>query len=223
MQLQAVLVPPSDVVRDALEGAHELFPSTSGAAPELTSGLLGRLLGRRRSAPPGASGVTTVPAAPEAVFVRLAKIGNIEASDAAVFSKGIEVAARTWRTPTLHVSKVAVATAHPFDVVAQLDGDLDALMDIFRNVNEIARLQRIFLDRRSFRTEFPLGSLQAEDGATFPAHLMGAETLHDGLRWSPSHITILRTSFTGGQTSFAEFARFDLAHTAEPIGVRASA
>jgi len=157
------------------------------------------------------------------VFVRLAKIGNIEASDAAVLTKALEVAARSCRTPELHVSKVSVAAAHPFDIVAQLDGDLDALRDIFHKVNEIARLQRIFLDRRSFRTELPLGSFQLEDGATFPAHLAGVETLHDGLRWSPSHITILRTSFTGGQTTFSEFARLDLAHTATSIEVHASA
>lgn len=220
MQLQAVIVPPSDVVDDALEASRELLPSTaaSGAPPQ---GLLGRLIGRRQTAAAAAAGVTSVPIAPEAMFVRLAKIGNVEAADAAAFAKALGLAARSWQAPVLHVSKVSVAQAEPFDVTAELDGDLDALMSIFRNVNEVARLQRIFLDRRSYRSEFPLGSLRVEDGATFPADLMGAEVARQGPSWSPSHITLLRTSFSGGQTNFSEFARFELVH--QVAGVRASA
>ncbi len=200
MQLHVVIVPPAEVVRDALDAFHDLLPS----APEAPSGLLDRILGRGHSesvAPP----VTSVPVDPDAVFVLFAKIGNVEAADAAVLAKALEVAARSWPAPTLHVSRLSVDQDQPFGVTAHLDGEMDVLKDLYLKVNEVARLQRIFLDRRGFRPEFPLTALRVEEGTALPDHL-AAEIPYQGPSWSPSRITLLRTSFSGGQTTFSEFA-----------------
>ena len=211
MQLHAVLVPPPDVVEDALEAARGLVPSTPDVADEPRPGLVGRLLGRRQPAAPAAPVVTTALAAPEAVFVRLAKFGNVTASDAAGLARALEAAAGTWRVPEVHVSRLAVADAPPLDVTAQLDGDVDALREIFRNVNEVARLERFFLDRRNFRSELALGAVEVADGAPLPEDVVGAELAHPGRRWSPTHVTLLRTSFTDSGTTFSEVARVQLA------------
>ncbi|TGN62921.1 hypothetical protein EXE59_02390 [Nocardioides eburneiflavus] len=217
MQLYAVIIPPPEVVRGALEAAGGLCPPAPAAPEEPRPGLLGRLLARRQPEPPPAPVVAVLPAAPEAVFVRLAKFGNVTADDAEGLAAALDAVAGTWPAPVLRVSRVRVAEAHPFDVTAQLDGDVDALRDIYRNVNEVARLQRFFLDRRSFRSELPLGSLDLEDGASLPDGLAGRELPHQGARWSPSHVTLLRTSFTAGK-SFAEVARVELAHGVEESG-----
>lgn len=226
MQLHAVIVPPPGVVQSALEAARDLIPPAPPAAEEPKRGLVDRLRGRRPVEPQAAAPVVTlVPAAPEAVFVRLAKFGNVTGDDAAVLFKALEGEAGTWRAPVLRVTKVVVTDAHPFEVTAQLDGDVDALRDIYSHVIEAARLQRFYLDRRSFRSELTaIGSLEGEDGAPVPDSVAGAEVLHRGVRWSPSHITFLRTSFTDGGTTFAEVARIELARgAAEELGARAGA
>jgi hypothetical protein len=217
MQLYAVIVPPPGVVQGALDAAGDLFPPAPAVPEQPSRRLLDRLLARRPVEPPATPVVAVVPAAPESVFVRLAKFGNVTATDAEGLARALDAVAGTWRAPVLRVSGVRVAEAHPFEVTAQLDGDVDALREIYRNINEVARLQRFFLDRRSFRSELPLGSLDLEDGAAAPDGIAGREAPHEGARWSPSHVTLLRTSFTAGRT-FAEVARVELAHGAEEAG-----
>lgn len=220
MQLHAVIVPPPGVVQGALDAAGDLIPPPPAATEEPRRGLLDRILARRPAEPPAAPVVTLVPAAPEAVFVRLARFGNVTAADADGLAAALEAEAGTWPAPVLRVIAVRVADALPFEVTAQLDGDVDALRDIYRNVIEVARLQRFYLDRRSFRAELTLGSIEVEveDGVPVPDVVAGAEVLHQGPRWSPSHITLLRTSFTDTGTTFAEVARVELAHGAEESG-----
>jgi hypothetical protein len=223
MQLHAVIVPPPDVVQAALEAARDLIPPAPAAVEEPRRGLLDRLLARRQAEPPAEPVVTLVPAAPEAVFVRLAKFGNVTVADADGLATALEAAAATWPAPLLRVSKVGVAEAAPFDVTAQLEGDVDALRDIFRNVIEVARLQRFYLDRRTFRSELTLGSVAVEDAGPVPDSVAGAEAPHRGQPWSASRITFVRTSFVDGGTTFAEVARVELADGAEDSGALAGA
>lgn len=215
MQLHAVIVPPPGVIQAALEAAEGLSPPAPVVTEVPKHGLLDRIIGRRKVEPPAPPAVTLLTAAPEAVFVRLAKFGNVTATDAAGLAAALEEVAGDWRAPVLHVSTVRVAEADPYDVTAQLDGDVGALRDIYSNVIEVARLQRFYLDRRSFRSELVLGTVQVEDGSPLPDDLAGAEAPHQGVRWSPSHITLLRTSFTDAGTTFAEVGRVELAHGAE--------
>jgi len=218
MQLHAVIVPPPDVVRGALEAAHDLCAVTPAAPDEPTRGVLDRLRGRRRPVTPAAPPVALLPAAPEAVFVRLAKFGNVTGSDAAGLAEALKSVAGTWPAPVLRVTKVTVADAEPHDVAAQLDGDVDALRDIYTNVNEVARQQRFFLDRRSFRSELMVGSVATGDGAAVPADIAGAEAPHAGPRWSPTHVTLLRASFGASGTTYAEVERVELGRAAEELG-----
>ena len=223
MQLHAVIVPPPDVVDSALQAARDLVPSAPPVVEVPKPGLLDRLRGRRPAEPEGGAPVITwVPAAPDAVFVRLAKFGNVTGEDAAGLTRALEAVAGAWPAPMLHVVRVAVAEADPFDVTAELEGDVDALRDIFSNVNEVARLQRFYLDRRSFRSELTLGTLEVEDGAPVDS-VAGAEVPHHGVRWTPSHVTLLRASVTAEGTTFSEVARIELEHRAEEQDARTGA
>jgi hypothetical protein len=117
MQLHAVIVPPPGVVRGALEAAAGVVPPP--AAPEEPErGLLERFLVRRQAEPPAEPVVAVLPAAPEAVFVRLAKFGNVTVDDAEGLAAALDAVAGTWPAPVLRVSRVRVAEAHPFDVTA---------------------------------------------------------------------------------------------------------
>lgn len=208
MQLHAVLVPPPDVVDDALEAARAMLAPPPDAGDTSRRGFLDRFRGRRQTDVPV---VALALARPEAVFVRLAKFGNVAATDAAVLARAIEALSHTWPAPLLRVSAMSVAEEPPLDVTAQLDGELDALRDIFRNVNEVAQSQRFFLDRRSYRNELVLGSVGVPDDGPVPDAVAGAEWPHAGPRWSPSHVTLLRTAFVDGGSTYAEVARIPLA------------
>ena len=222
MQLHAVIVPPPDVVDSALQAARDLVPSAPPVVEVPKPGLLDRLRGRRPAEPEAAPDITLVLAAPDAVFVRLAKFGNVTGEDAAGLTRALEAVAGAWPAPMLHVTSVGVAEADPFDITATLEGDVDALRDIFSNVNEVARLQRFYLDRRSFRSELVLGSVEVEDGASADS-VAGAEVPHGGVRWSPSHVTLLRASVTAEGTTFSEVARIELEHRAEEQDARTGA
>lgn len=211
MQLHAVVVPPPEVVREALAAAHDLCSPAPAVTDDPRLGLLDRIRGRRRAAPPAPSLVALRPMTPDAVFVRLAKFGNVTGGDADGLARALGSMAGTWPAPVLHTTVVRVEESEPHAVTAQLDGDVEALRDIYRNVNEVARQQRFFLDRRSFRSEVVLGSVETGDGTPVPATVVGAEADHAGPSWSASHVTLVRASFTAGGTTYAEVARIDLA------------
>ena len=220
MQLHAVVVPPSDVVLAALEAASELACAVPTTPQEKPRGrLLGRLRGRGPVEPAGPA-VRFVPAAPEAVFVRLAKFGNVTAEDAADVAAALRAVAGTWTAPVLYVGRITVAEQAPFDVRAQLEGDVDALRDIYRNVNEVARAQRFFLDRRSFRAQLVIGSLEVGDET--PSEAVIAEVAHRGRRWSPDCFTLVRPSFAAG-LRFVEVAPIALAAVADDLDLGAGA
>ena len=231
MQLQAVIIPPPDVVRAALTTAHELVPPPPVAVEQPSRGFLGRILGRRQPEPPTASVVTLVPAPPEAVFVRLAKFGNVTADDAGALTAALAAAAGTWPAPVLRVSRVQAADARPFEVTAELEGDVDGLREIYRNVIEVARLQRFYLDRRTFLSRLTLGTIEVEGGATEGGlsggvgdagpvldAVAGAEVAHRGQSWKVPRITLVRAAYAHGGTTFTEVARVELADGAEDSG-----
>ncbi len=221
MQLHAVVLAPASVVEAALEAARDLTPSRPTPTADPKTSLVDRLLGRRQAQAPPASPVLTLSLAePDSVFVRLAKFGNVTSDDAVGLARALETVAGSWPSPVLHVSRVVVAEAHPHAVTAQLDGDVGALRDIYDNVNEVARLQRFFLDRRNFRSELVLGSAQTEDDAALPDSFAGAEVPHAGQQWAPAHVTLLRVSFAGGGSTYEEVARIALSEDAEGLAHR---
>ncbi|WP_374454414.1 hypothetical protein [Nocardioides sp.] len=213
MQLHAVVVPPAANALAALEAAQELAPPPV-VVDEPKPGLLDRLRGRREPEPvEEAPVVTLVPEPPEAVRVRLAKFGNVTTNDAGALAAALEAEAGAWRVPVVYVAALAVGAEHPFEVTARLEGDVDSLRDLYRNVNEVAQSERFFLDRRGFRSEMVLGTLRVDDGS--PPPLAGVEVPFRGAYWSPSHVSLLRASYGAGGTTFAEYARIDLADGAE--------
>jgi 2'-5' RNA ligase len=219
MQLLAVIVPPPEVVRDAQEAAQALCSTAPATTVEPRRGLLDRIRGRRGPASHAAPAVALRPLSSDAVFVRLAKFGNVTGDDVEGLARALTAVAGTWPAPVLHTIGVSVTDSEPPTVTAQLGGDVDALRDIYGNVNEVARQQRFFLDRRSFRSELVVGSVEDEDGAPVPANLLGAGTSHEGPSWSPAHVTLVRASFGAAGSSYSELSQVELAPSlVEPGG-----
>jgi 2'-5' RNA ligase len=211
MQLLAVIVPPPEVVRDALEAAQALCSTAPATTEQPRGGLLDRIRARRAGASHAAPVVALRPLSSDAVFVRLAKFGNVTGDDAEGLARALTAVAGTWPAPALHATGVSVTKSEPHTVTAHLGGDVDALRAIYGNVNEVARQQRFFLDRRSFRSELVVGSVEGEDGAPVPATVLGVEAPHAGPTWSPSHVTLVRASFGGSGTTYSELSQVALA------------
>ncbi len=209
MQLHAVVSVPEDAVRaTVLEVVPALLAATVPPEPEDTGrGLLSRW--RRRPSEPAAPLASFAPAAPESVFVKIAKFGNVTADVAADLTSSLEGVAADWRAPVLRVKGITVAGEAPYDITAELEGDVDALRDIYSNVIEVAAMHRFYLDRRSFRAQVVVGRLDVPDGATLPPPVAGLAVDHVGPWWSAPHLTLLRASFSGG-AGFAEVARIGL-------------
>ena len=215
MQLYAAIVPPQSVVEAALEAARVVVSPPPPPAPEQKARLLDRVLGRREPEAPAPPELTFKEAAPGAAHVRLAKFGNVTSTDAGALADALDAAAADagWPVPVVYVTHLVVGTTYPFEVSARLEGDLDALRGLHRNVNEVAQSQGFFLDRRSFRGELVLGAVQTADyDSSVP--LAGIEVPCRGPYWSPTHVTLLRSSWAAGATTFADYARIDLADDA---------
>lgn len=207
MQLHAVIAPPDSVVEHAAEAARALVASHLPAEEEPRTGLLARL--RRRPAEPTPT-IGVAIADPGTVFVRLAKFGNVTSTDASSLAKALGRTAATWAAPRLHVSAVGIGQGSPIEVVARLEGDVDELAAIYRNLNDAAKREGYFLDRRSFRSELRLGEVEVPEGAVVPETLSGATVEAHGTEWQPTHVSLVRVVHRTGAPAYEEIHQLSL-------------
>lgn len=190
MHLQAVIVPPRAVSDAALAAAAAIPASWTAAEPDQSRGRLRRLMSARKSQTPTIDPVELRPASGS--LVRLAKMGNVAADDVRALTAALGNAAVDWPSPVVHVDRIDLERDdHHFKVTAHLEGDTDGLRTLFRLFHEAAKQQRFFLDRRSFRTEFPLGTIEIPDGLS-PAE---EPVPHRGEEWQVTHVVFVRHSF----------------------------
>ena len=214
MQLQAVIVPPSGAIDGALKMAHDIF-SPEPVPEEPKRGLVGRL---RKPVPAKVvPELVWVPTPPEALFVRVAKFGNVTLTDTRSLAEAIQRSAANWPSPLLHVASVTVGDTAPFAVVAQLEGDLGGLFGIFTHVLNLGKQQDFFLDRRSFRNEIRLGSVEVPEGAEVPEELPGAVIPLVGPQWRADHLTLFRLVGVGAAIAYEEIAAIALGQPVEDV------
>jgi hypothetical protein len=216
MQLQAVIVPPRGAIEGALQITHGIFAPEPEPVQEQKRGVLGRL---RKPPPPTETTPEAiwVPTAPEALFVRVAKFGNVTLTDTRSLVKAFQEVAPDWARPLLHVACVTVGETPPFAVTAQLEGDTDGLFSVFRNVLDVAKQQDFFLDRRSFRSEIRLGSVEVPAGAPVPDGLPGAVIPLEGPQWQATHLTLFRLTGIAPAISYEEVDAIPLGAAAADV------
>ena len=201
MQLQAVIVPPPSVVQDALAAALTITLKP-GESPQ-KRGMVERL-------PNARAGVQPLPARPDvvasdAMFIRLGHLGSVTSDDAIRLARALDEPAATWPAPVVHVAELGIElTDTQMLITAQLGGDTDGLREIFRNFNEAAKAQRFFLDRRSFRPEFTVASIDLPDDPTFLDRLEWEADAHQGPEWQAMSISMMRVGFGDNARTFEE-------------------
>ena len=213
MQLHAVIAPPTTVGWDAAQHAFGLVAEDAAAVEEPRRGLLSRFRSSRAADP--APVATFVPAEPSSVFVRMARFGNVTSTDASHLATALETAAARWPAPVVHVGSLDFREEDG-TVAACLEGETDALASIFREVNQVAKGQGFFLDRRSFRSEVVVGRVEIPEGARVPA-VVGTTVEHVGPEWRASTISLVRTSHTSSGNRFEELSALPLATATESV------
>ncbi len=205
MQLQAVIVPPPDVLDDVLAAARRIRLTPEEPTEEEPRGGLLKRFSRRGATEAAPPEVTFSVVSSEERFVRLTRFGNVSNDDTETLGVALGLAACDWPAPVVHVSGLVIDTTAPAPVItAQLGGDTDALRLIFRSILEVAQSQRFYLDRRIFHTEFPVATLDIIDDTSVRERLE-LETFR-GADWPVSHLSLLRLSFDSPARHFEEIA-----------------
>lgn len=203
MQLQAVIVPPQSVLQDALAVAQtiHLKPEAPAEKPRIVERLF-----QRQSGPAAAAAAELTVVASEAMFIRVARLGSVASDDARRLARALGEVAATWPAPVVHVAELGIELTDTQLVVnAQLGGDIDGLRDIFRNFNEAAKAERFFLDRRSFRPEFTVASIDLPDDPSFLDRLEWEADVHRGPDWHATAVSMMRVAFGDKAQKFEEF------------------
>jgi len=212
--LHTVIYPPSQV----LHAVAEVVRSASVApASELSSpkGFLRR--GGRQS-----SAATVITAAeqlrllaPEDMTLPIAGFGNVTSADAIRLSKALQTAAHN--TPGATV-RLAGGTALEFpedrNVWARLEGDVDGLKSMARDVTQVVEQLGFFVDRRRFRPWLGVASVTA---ATTPAVLENVVAALDAFSsepWTVDHVWLMKAFYGSSAGEFEVVDQFPLAPVA---------
>lgn len=201
MQLQAVIVPPESVLKDALAAAQTIYLKPE--APPEKPGFVERLFQRQSGLAAPAAELTVM--ASDATFIRLARLGSVTSNDARSLARVLGEVAATWPAPVVHVAELAIELTDTQLVInAQLGGDIDGLRDIFHNFNQAAKAQRFFLDRRSFRPEFTVASIDLPGDPSFLDRLEWEAETHSGPDWQVTAVSLMRATFGDNAPTFKE-------------------
>lgn len=193
--LSAALLPPPDV----LERVRSVAAAVR-VEPErpVYTGPPGRhLLGRRRQAappppPPAPTGpmLDLLPAI--AMQLPIAKFGNLALNDATRLANRLDQEAHQWATPRLHFAGgVALEPEGDFSVWVRLAGDLDALGAVRQGVTRAAQGLQLFVDRRVFRPEVQLGTINDDTTADYLEAVLAALDEFEGTSWWQTTVSLL--------------------------------
>ena len=111
---------------------------------------------------------------PVRMHVPIVKFGNLALSDVARLVEALELQASGWPSPRLHLHGGAALEPEGDDSVwVGLGGDLDELSAVVRDVARVAQGLHLFVDRRQFRTELRLGTINAQHDGGLPRAAAG--------------------------------------------------
>ncbi|WP_157544549.1 2'-5' RNA ligase family protein [Nocardioides halotolerans] len=177
MRLFAVVVPPRGVIDHVTQLAAGVQPEWEPAAapgePGRHAAASSRLFSRRReqvAAPARSTGpmLDLLPAAH--IHLPIAKLGgNIPLAEAARVTTALQAQAAEWESPRLNLQGgLALEPKGDDSVWVRLRGDLDALKAVARGVSRVSQGLNLYVDRRAFRPELRLGTI---NGRTTEAYL----------------------------------------------------
>jgi 2'-5' RNA ligase len=216
MLLHTVIVPP----RHVLDPVAEVVRSAGDAAPaeDLPSrkGFL-RRGGRRPDATSPTSAGQLELLQPWAMSLPIAGFGNVTSADAVRLAAALQTAAAG--TPGATV-RIAGGTALEFtgdrNVWARLEGDVDALKSMARDVTQVVEQHGFFVDRRRFRPLLRVATVTAATTGPFLETVVAALDEFSGEPWVVDQVWLLKAFYGNDATEFEVVDQFPLAPVAVP-------
>jgi 2'-5' RNA ligase len=206
MRLFAALVPPREVLESVTQLVAGVRPEWEPAAeqgePGRHAASAGRLFGRRRTRDTTSvrpKGPMLDLLGPTRMNVLIAKLGaNLTLTDAARLTNAIEAQASGWESPRLHLQGgVALEPEGDDSVWVGLRGDLDELFAISRGVARAAQGLHLYVDRRAFRPEVRLGTINGATTEAYLEQLLTALEAYESPSWWQATISLLIPSDLG--------------------------
>jgi len=210
--LHTVIYPPRHVLDAVAEVVRSAGAAPVGELPTTRSFL--RRGGRQSSGP---AVVSTLPEqlrliAPEDMTLPIAGFGNVTSADAIRLSKALQTAAHN--TPGATV-RLAGGTALEFpedrNVWARLEGDVDGLRSMSRDVTKVVEQLGFFVDRRRFRPWLCVASVTATTTPAVLENVVAALDAFSGEPWTVDHVWLMKAFFGSQAAEFEELGRFPLA------------
>jgi 2'-5' RNA ligase len=198
MHLFAALVPPRDVLDHVRQVAAAVRPEREPVGDPGQTGRhaagSGRRFGRRRQEPPPVEApkpmLDLVPLV--RMHVPIAKFGNLALTDANRLTDAMVEQAADWASPRLNLhGGLALEPEGDDSVWARLAGDIDALHAVNRGVSRVAQGLHLFVDRRVFRPEVRLGTINSHTTEPYLEQLLAELDALDGPSWWQASIALL--------------------------------
>ena len=203
MYLSAVIVPPlpqrEEVGRLLAEvGARMDGPAASDPA------VGGRTRwGRSRPVPTPtpATAAALTPVSTGLMTIHVTRFGFVDPAAGDRLRATLERDARGWTAPTVRVGGTLSTHGSDERLHLALEGEVDGLRGIFREITESARRAGFMLDRRSFRPLLPVADL--DDGVSDDAlaTLVAGLEAFAGTPWQVQDVVLARIGFGSGDDS----------------------
>ncbi len=147
------------------------------------------------SAPPPAkpTGPSLDVVPPFRMHVPIVKFGNLALDVIGQLIEALEAqAASSWQSPRLHLhGGVALEPKGDHSVWVRLGGDLDELNAIVRDVYRVAQGHHLFVDRRLFRTDMQLGTINEHTTEAHIEALLAALEAYESRSWWQTTMSLL--------------------------------
>ncbi len=198
MHLFAALVPPRQALDHVTQVVAAVRPEREQVGdPGQTGRHLagsGRLFGRRRQERPLVERpkpmLDLVP--PPRMHVPIAKFGNLALTDAHRLTDAMVEEALDWGAPRLRLhGGLALEPEGDNSVWARLAGDIDELKAVVRGVSRIAQGLHLFVDRRVFRPEVRLGTINDHTTEAYLEQLLATLDAFEGASWWQTSISLV--------------------------------
>ena len=126
------------------------------------------------------------------MHVPIAKFGNLAQADANRVTDAVERQATDWPAPRLHLQGGLARTPEgDSSVWVKLAGDLDELNEVARGVSRVAQGLHLFVDRRVFRPELRLGTIDDHATEARLEELLAALAAFESPHWLQASLMML--------------------------------
>lgn len=197
MYLSAVLLPPLAQREEVARLLADLAGRMDAPVAESR-----RRWGRSRPSSPPAGGAPAgrllTPLPVGLMGVHVTKFGYVEPEAGTRLRTTLERDALGWTAPTVHVTGELRTHGSDERLHLALDGDVDGLRQVFRDLTDSAKRAGFMLDRRTFVPLLPVADL--DDGVSDAALGTLVAGLEDfvGTPWPVAALTLVRLGFGSG-------------------------